>query len=244
MCTSASSGALASETGHASTTKALSVCDGLPERARCPPSFFMRRFVSRSRRAWRRIPLLANIAGGIKAVIQGRNPLVDTACVRVTHATTSVRAQLPTGCCRRLGLRRGAPRAGIRQARVPITGQRADQARVSKSARVRQARSSVSPRSESADDSEGTMDARNADPRAHACRRPSGRQKWPHRRAAVESRHARRHQLLAHAPLPQGVSLGSAGHRGAALEVVADPQPDHPHRASGSQGQGLRQDLE
>ena len=46
------------------------------------------------------------------------------------------------------------------------------------------------------------------------------------------------------APLPQGVPLGPPRHRGAALEVVADPQPDHPDRAPGPQGQGLRQDLE
>ena len=89
------------------------------------------------------------------------------------------------------------------------------------------------------------MDARNGDPKCGAC--PAGHprgQQWPHRRAAAQSRHARRHRLLADAPLPQGIPLRPARHRGAALEVVADPQPDHPDRAARAEGQGLRQDLE
>ena len=53
----------------------------------------------------------------------------------------------------------------------------------------------------------------------------SRRRARPHRRAAAQPRHARRHRLLVDAPLPQGVPLRPARHRGAALEVVADPQP-------------------
>ncbi len=125
--------------------------------------------------------------------------------------------------CAERDLRAGAGRAGGQErarARRRVGGRRV---------------SSVSPRLGSRTEQRGN------DGRAQ--RRPGsatpaggapGDQQGPHRRAAVESRHPRRHRLWPHAPLPQGVPLRSARHRGAALEVVADPQPDHPHRAAGS----------
>ena len=63
-------------------------------------------------------------------------------------------------------------------------------------------------------------------------RRPSSGAHRPHRRAAPEPRHARRHRLLVHAPLSQGVPLRPPRHRGAAPQVVADPQPHHPDGAA------------
>ena len=51
--------------------------------------------------------------------------------------------------------------------------------------------------------------------------RPSGDTAAPHRRAAGQSRHARRHRLLVDAPLPQGVPIRPPRHRGEPAQVVA-----------------------
>ena len=80
-------------------------------------------------------------------------------------------------------------------------------------------------------------------PRGMARRTPA-RGARAHRRPVAQPGHAGRNRLLADAPLSEGVSVGPARHRGAALEVVADPQPHHPDGASRAQRQGLRHDLE
>ena len=68
---------------------------------------------------------------------------------------------------------------------------------------------------------------------------------WPHRRAAAQSRHARRRPD--YWPMRRYLKeflSDRARHRGAEMEVVADPEPHHPDRASQPQGPRLRDDLE